>query len=221
MLTGTTSGSGDRPVILVLGDSISAGYGVAVDKGWVGRLRARIDAGGWPHRVVNASVTGDTTSAARARLPQALERHRPNVVVIQLGGNDGLRGLRLDAMRQNLTRMVEATRDAGAQALLLGIRLPPNYGSAYVERFIGVYREVAEATGAKLVPRVLEGVGERRAFMQDDGIHPNADGHARILDNVWPALKALLRPPETSALPGWSPRDGGVADRPARRHRRG
>ncbi|WP_070988762.1 arylesterase [Halofilum ochraceum] len=183
----------DRPTILVVGDSISAGYGVAVDDGWVGRLSSRLDAKDYPHRVVNASITGDTTSGGRARLPDALDRHEPAIVVIELGGNDGLRGQPLEAMRANLRAMIEAARGAGARVLLLGIRLPPNYGRAYIDRFIGVYEALAEDTGVALVPRVLDGVGERREFMQDDGIHPNADGHEVILDNVWPTLLPLLK----------------------------
>ncbi len=187
------------PVVLVLGDSISAGHGVAVADGWVGRLRERLDGAGYPHRIVNASVGGDTTSGGRARLPDALERHAPDVVVIQLGGNDGLRGQPTRAMRANLEAMVGRARAAGARVLLLGIRLPPNYGRAYIERFIAVYRDVARSTEAALVPRVLEGVGERRELMQSDGIHPNAAGHARILDNVWPALEPLLEPPSAAS----------------------
>jgi len=185
--------SDDQPTILVLGDSISAGYGVAVEDGWVGGLSARLEAENYPHRVVNASISGDTTSGGRARLPNAVERHKPDIVIIELGGNDGLRGQPLEAMRQNLQAMIEQARGAGARVLLLGIRLPPNYGRAYIERFIGVYEELAETTGVALVPRVLDGVGERREFMQDDGIHPNADGHAAILDNVWPTLLPLLK----------------------------
>jgi len=185
--------SDDQPTILVLGDSISAGYGVAVEDGWVGGLSARLEAENYPHRVVNASISGDTTSGGRARLPNAVERHKPDIVIIELGGNDGLRGQPLEAMRQNLQAMIEQARGAGARVLLLGIRLPPNYGRAYIERFIGVYEELAETTGVALVPRVLDGVGERREFMQDDGIHPNADGHAVILDNVWPTLQPLVR----------------------------
>ncbi len=185
--------SDDQPTILVLGDSISAGYGVAVEDGWVGALRARLEAENYPHRVVNASITGDTTSGGRSRLPDALERHEPAIVIIELGGNDGLRGQPLEAMRQNLQAMIEHARGAGARVLLLGIRLPPNYGRAYIERFIGVYEQLAETTGVALVPRVLDGVGERREFMQDDGIHPNADGHEVILDNVWPTLLPLVK----------------------------
>ena len=180
------------PTILVVGDSISAGYGVAVEDGWVARLRARLADEGYPHEIVNASISGDTTSGGQARLPGLLRKHHPAVVIIELGGNDGLRGLSLDAMRDNLAHMIARGRDAGARILLLGIRLPPNYGSAYIDRFTDIYRQLARSTGVALVPRILEGVGERRALMQDDGIHPNARGHQRVLDNVWPTLKPML-----------------------------
>ncbi|MFW5969126.1 MAG: arylesterase [Halofilum sp. (in: g-proteobacteria)] len=180
------------PTILVLGDSISAGYGVAEKDGWVARLDERLAAENYPHRVVNASITGDTSSGGLARLPKALDRHEPAIVVIELGGNDGLRGQPLDAMRRNLQAMIDEARAAGARVLLLGIRLPPNYGRAYIDRFIGVYEELADTTGVALVPRVLAGVGERREHMQDDGIHPNAAGHEVILDNVWPTLLPLI-----------------------------
>lgn len=183
--------AGDR-TILIVGDSISAGYGVAVADGWVARLQQRLDAAGYPYDVVNASVSGDTTSGGRERLPAALERHRPDIVVIELGGNDGLRGLAPKAMADNLSAMVDMARDAGAQVLLVGVRLPPNYGPAYIERFLDVYRDVAERKDVPLVPRILQGVGKRRDLMQDDGIHPNARGHARVLENIWPALQPLL-----------------------------
>ncbi|MFA9462242.1 arylesterase [Thiohalorhabdus methylotrophus] len=180
------------PAILVVGDSISTGYGVAVEESWVAKLRKRLAARGYAHRVVNASVSGDTTSSGLARLPDALAQHDPAVVIIELGGNDGLRGQPASAMADNLAEMVEQSQAAGARALLLGLRLPPNYGPAYTEQFAEVYRKVAERSGAALVPRMLEGVGERRDRMQGDGIHPNASGHSRILDNIWPHLRPLL-----------------------------
>ncbi len=176
----------------MLGDSISAAHGIASKDGWVARLQRRLDAQGYPHAVVNASVSGDTTSGGRSRLPDLLERHDPEIVVIQLGGNDGLRGLAPGAMRDNLAAMIERTRGAGARVLLAGIRLPPNYGRAYIERFMGVYRDVANAYGVAFVPKLLAGVGGREAWMQSDGIHPNAKGQARILDNVWAELEGLL-----------------------------
>jgi acyl-CoA thioesterase-1 len=194
-LFAASAASAAAPVILVVGDSISAAHGVALDNGWVARLQDRLAERGYPHRVVNASVGGDTTSGGLARLPDALARHRPSVVVIELGGNDGLRGQPPNAMTANLGRMVTRARAAGARVLLLGVRLPPNYGPAYTEAFAEAYRKVAREHDAALVPRVLAGVGERRALMQGDGIHPNAAGHARILDNVWPALRALIGEP--------------------------
>lgn len=180
------------PRILVLGDSISAAHGVATEDGWIAQLRRRLDAEGYRHEIVNASVGGDTTSGGLARLPEALEKHRPAIVIIELGGNDGLRGLAPDRMQSNLEKMIAHARSSGARPLLLGVRLPPNYGPTYVERFTQVYRDVAERTSVPLVPRMLEGVGERRDMMLEDGIHPNAKGHARILDNVWPKLEPLL-----------------------------
>jgi len=182
----------DRPTLLVVGDSISAGYGVPVEKGWVARLRQRLQSDGYAYEVVNASVSGDTTSAARARLGAALERHEPAIVVLQVGGNDGLRGLPLTAMQDNLQAMIERARKAQAQVLLVGVRLPPNYGRAYTQRFVEVYRDVAETTGVALVPRVLANVGGNRERMQGDGIHPNAAGHAQVLETIWPKLQPLL-----------------------------
>jgi len=191
------------PTILVVGDSISAAHGVALEDGWVARLRERLAAQGYPHHVVNASVGGDTTSGGRARLPDALAKHNPAIVVIELGGNDGLRGQPLDAMAANLGAMIEAARDSGARVLLLGLRLPPNYGPAYTDKFTAVYEGVAADYDTALVPRMLAGVGERREHMQADGIHPDASGHAAILDNVWPALVPLLetRPEAAKSQP--------------------
>jgi len=197
--TASAMTDGGAPKILVIGDSISAAYGIPVDKGWVARLQKRLEHEGYPHRVVNASVSGDTTSGGLARLPDALERHAPHIVVIELGGNDGLRGLALDAMAENLAAMVKAARGAGARVLLLGIRLPPNYGPAYTERFTDTFRSVAERLDVALVPRLLQDVGERSQFMQDDGIHPNAEGHARILETVWPRIEPLIGSTDTTA----------------------
>ena len=183
--------AGTRPVLLVLGDSLSAGYGLQPGQGWVDLLRRRLQAQGLDWQVVNASITGDTTEGGLARLPAALQRHRPALVVIELGGNDGLRGFPLQRIRANLRRLVQLAREAGARVLLLGVRLPANYG-AYAERFHALYREVAEAEGVPLVDFFLEGVAETRALMQADGIHPAAAAQPRILDNIWPALRPLL-----------------------------
>ncbi|MEJ2479008.1 MAG: arylesterase [Acidihalobacter sp.] len=182
----------DQRDILVLGDSLSAGYGLDAGVGWVSLLQRRLHQQGYRYQVTNASVSGDTTSGGLQRLPQALEQHRPAVLIIELGGNDGLRGTPLQVMRGNLRRLVELGRNAGARVLLLGVRLPPNYGPAYTDAFEKVYTQVAHETHTPLVPRLLEGVATKRALMQADGIHPKADAQQQLLDNVWPALKPLL-----------------------------
>lgn len=177
---------------MVVGDSLSAAYGIREDAGWVALLQARLHNADYPHRVVNASITGDTTAGALARLPAALKLHQPSLVVLELGGNDGLRGLSLKAMRENLTELVRLSRDAGAKVLLLGMQLPPNYGVAYTTRFERVYHRVAESKQVALVPFFLEGVAETLEMMQDDGIHPGEAAQPKMLANVWPTLEPLL-----------------------------
>lgn len=183
----------NRPVILVVGDSLSAGYGIAVDAGWVALLQRRLDNEGYGYRVVNASVSGETTGGARARLPRALERHDPAIVVIELGGNDGLRGLPLKQVRGNLEFMIERSQQAGAQVLLLGMRMPPNYGADYADGFYSMYAELGEKYGVAVVRFFLEGVAQNRELMQTDDIHPTASGQPHLLENVWPTLKTLLK----------------------------
>lgn len=182
------------PVIMVLGDSISAGYGIDVDKGWVALLQQRLDQRDLDYKVINSSISGDTTSSARARLPSALQRHRPAVVIIELGGNDGLRGLSLKAMRANLEALVVTARRHGSRVLLLGIRLPPNYGPGYTHAFHQVYAQVARSLNVPLVPFLLQGIGGHPERMQGDGIHPAQNAQRRLLDNVWPHLEPLLQP---------------------------
>lgn len=185
----------ETPVILVFGDSISAGYGLPrVEQGWVALLEARLKAQGYGDEVVNASVSGETTEGGVARLPRALSLHHPRVVILELGGNDGLRALPLEQMRADLLRMVDLSKAAGAKVLLLGIRIPPNYGPQYSAAFSAVYAEVARARGVPFVPFLLEGVALEPDLMQADGIHPNAAGQPRLLENVWPALTPLLEP---------------------------
>jgi acyl-CoA thioesterase-1 len=185
----------DRPpTLLVLGDSLSAAYGLAAHEGWVSLLSERLKRRGYPHLVVNASVSGETTAGGLTRLPSLLERHQPGVLVIQLGANDGLRGLHFDETRANLARLIALGRGAAARPLMIGIRLPPNYGAAYIERFQAIFPELARAQEVALVPRLLEGVAEDRRLMQADGLHPLAEAQPRILDNVWPALEPLLSP---------------------------
>lgn len=181
-------------VILVLGDSLSAAHGIDQDAGWVALLGARLDRHGWGYRVVNASVSGDTTGGGLARLPDALDRHDPAILIVELGGNDGLRGIPLAEIQANLTRIVRLAKRRGIRVLLLGVRLPPNYGAGFTERFQALFRDVARTEGIPLVPKVLAGVTEDAELMQADGIHPTTAAQPRLLANVWPKLRALLRP---------------------------
>jgi len=178
--------------ILVVGDSLSAAYGIDPDAGWVAQLKKRVSAHTPAYNVVNASISGDTSANGRARLPAALAQHRPDVVVLELGGNDGLRGLPLTEMKQNLAAMVEQSRAAGARVVLIGIKLPPNYGQTYTQRFHRVYEELAAEQRVALVPFLLDGVAGEDGLMQPDGIHPTAPAQARILENVWPVLRKAL-----------------------------
>lgn len=180
------------PVLLVLGDSISAGYGLPPDQGWTRLLRDRLRANGYRYDVVNASISGDTTAGGRARLPALLREHRPAVVLIELGGNDGLRGGDLRAMRDNLDAMVTAAQKAGARVLLVGMRMPPNYGPAYTRQFENAFAEVARERRVPLVPFFFEGFAETNEWFQPDRVHPTLGAQPRLLDNVWPTLKSLL-----------------------------
>ena len=191
LVTPLRSGA-EAPVILVLGDSLSAGYGLASDQGWVVLLARRLRERGLPHRVVNASISGDTTHGGLARLPETLARHRPGIVIIELGANDGLRGLDPQRMRKNLKEMIALSRAQGARVLLVGIRLPTNYGRRYRERFDAVFPALAETTGVALVPFLLEGVARHRELFQADGVHPTAAAQGRMLDTVWARLEPLL-----------------------------
>ena len=183
----------DTPAILVFGDSISAGYGLArVEQGWVGMLRAKLKDEGYGYQVVNASVTGETTAGGLARLPRALALHHPRVVILELGGNDGLRALPIDQMRSNLGKMVDLSVDSGAQVLLLGMRIPPNYGPEFTEKFFAVFADVARDKRTPFVPFLLNGIALSPNLMQADGVHPNELGQPKLLDNVWPRLRPLL-----------------------------
>ena len=180
------------PVILVLGDSLSAAYGIALADGWVALLQSRLRERGLDWRVVNAGISGDTTAGGLTRLPELLKRHRPAILIVELGANDGLRGLKPTVVRDNLARIIQAGRAAGSRVLLTGIQLPPNYGAAYNQAFQAVFQDLAAAQGVPLVPGLLAGVVEDRALMQADGVHPGAAAQPRILDNVWPLLEPLL-----------------------------
>jgi acyl-CoA thioesterase-1 len=183
------------PVILVVGDSLSAEYGLARGTGWVALLEQRLAREKVASRVVNASVSGDTTSGGRSRLPALLAQHKPTHVVIELGGNDALRGLPLAMTRDNLTAMTRAAKAAGARVLLVGMQVPPNYGRQYADAFADLFGNVAKAEGAALVPFLLKGVAdsaESESLFQADRIHPREAAHPLMLGNVWPVLRPLL-----------------------------
>ena len=179
--------------ILVFGDSLSAAYGIRPEQGWVALLTQRLQAQGYGYQIVNASVSGETTSGGLQRLPRALQLHQPGIVVLELGANDALRGLPLSGTRANLAQMVRLSQEAGARVLLVGIRIPPNYGPRYTEEFESVFPELAKQYHLRLVPFLLQDVALNPARMQEDGMHPNAAGEAPILDTVWPYLKPLLK----------------------------
>jgi acyl-CoA thioesterase-1 len=184
----------ETPAILVFGDSISAGYGLAhVEQGWVEMLRTKLTDEGYGYQVVNASVSGETTAGGLARLPRALALHHPQIVIIELGGNDGLRALPVDQMRANLAKMVDLSAGMGARVLLLGIRIPPNYGPEFTEKFRSIFADVAQDKKVPLVPFLLTDIALSPNLMQADGVHPNALGQPKLLANVWPTLKPILR----------------------------
>ncbi len=178
--------------MLVFGDSLSAAHGLRADQGWVALLQKRLQQEGYGYQVVNASVSGETTAGGKARLPRALAQHKPAVVVLELGANDGLRGLPLKDARENLEAMIDASRHAGARVLLLGILIPPNYGPKYSSGFADMYKRIARERKLPLVPFLLDGVALNPDLMQQDGLHPKAEGEPQVLDNVWPYLHPLL-----------------------------
>jgi acyl-CoA thioesterase-1 len=179
--------------ILVFGDSLSAAYGIRPEQGWVALLTQRLQAQGYGYPIVNASVSGETTSGGLQRLPRALQLHQPGIVVLELGANDALRGLPPSGTRANLAQMVRLSQEAGARVLLVGIRIPPNYGPRFTEEFESVFPELAKQYHLPLVPFLLQDVALNPARMQEDGMHPNAAGEAPIVDTVWPYLKPLLK----------------------------
>lgn len=178
--------------LLVVGDSISAAFGLDSRQGWVALLEKRLEQEGLEHQVVNASISGDTSAGGAARLSALLVEHKPELVIIELGGNDGLRGQPPAQLQQNLASMVEQSQQAGAKVLLLGMKLPPNYGVRYTTAFAQVFTDLAEQKQVPLVPFFLEGVGGVPGMMQADGIHPTEAAQGILLDNVWPTLKPML-----------------------------
>ena len=192
MLPARAAGTG-APTVLVLGDSLSAAYGMRVEQGWVSLLQARLRTQGYGHRVINASVTGETTGGGLARLPRALATHRPTVVIVELGGNDGLRGLPIADIRSNLESIVRLAQQAGAKVLLVGMRIPPNYGPAYTRQFHELFGTLARQRGLALVPFLLADVALDDTLMQPDGIHPTVAAQPRLLAAIWPPLESLLK----------------------------
>jgi acyl-CoA thioesterase I len=179
--------------ILVLGDSLSAAYGLKSEQGWVALLAQRLQSSDYGYEVINASVSGETSSGGLQRLPRALQIHQPKLVILELGANDGLRGLPLSVTRENLTKMVQLSQAAGARVLLVGIRIPPNYGPRYANEFADLYPQIAKQFSLALVPFLLEKVALDPSLMQDDGLHPNARGEPLVLDTLWQGLEPLLK----------------------------
>lgn len=178
--------------IMVYGDSLSSGYGLPAQAGWVHLLGKKLHEGKFDYTVANLSISGETSLGGRNRIDGALRQHRPAIVILALGGNDGLRGHSPDAMRANLEAIIQASRRAGARVLLVGMRIPPNYGTTYTEKFHRAYAGLAERHRLPLVPFLLEGFGEDRAYFQPDGIHPTAAAQPRMLDTVWKVLQPML-----------------------------
>ncbi len=179
-------------VILIMGDSLSMGYGISKEESWPALLQQRLDQLGYRYRVANASISGDTSHGGLSRLPKTLSREKPSIVIIALGANDGLRGLRLQDTTDNLEQMTVLSQESGAKVLLLGIQLPYNYGQTYRERFHRIYAQIAQKKHTAIVPFFLQGVAETRAMMQPDGLHPSATAQPAILENVWRKLLPLL-----------------------------
>jgi len=181
--------------VVVLGDSLSAGYGIEIREGWVNLLAQRIASEGYGYQVINASVSGETTQGGLSRLPRVLQLHKPAIVIIELGGNDGLRGLPLATSRENLRKAIELSRAVQARVVLVGMMIPPNYGQRYTQEFRDMYTTLASKYSIALVPFLLDQVALNPKLMQRDGIHANAAGQPRLLENVWPKLKPLLVAP--------------------------
>ncbi|HET9680208.1 MAG TPA: arylesterase [Gammaproteobacteria bacterium] len=178
--------------ILVMGDSLSAAYGMPREAGWVALLEDKLQAGDYDYTVINASISGETTAGALARLPEALKKYHPAIVIIELGGNDGLRGIAITEFRSNLAQLIQQSQATGANVLLTGMRLPANYGPEYTKKFFAVYAELAKKYDIALMPFFLKGVALQPRYTQADGLHPNAQAQPVLLDNIWPYLQPLL-----------------------------
>lgn len=192
-MVATASAYSAPKTVLVVGDSLSAEYGIARGAGWVALLEQKLKAEKIDAKVVNASISGETTSGGRARLPALLGQHRPDIVVIELGANDGLRGLPVPSAEANLREMIKQSQAKQARVLLVGMRMPPNYGRAYTERFFNMFKALSQETNAPLVPFMLEGVADKPALFQQDRLHPTAQAHPIILNNIWPQFSSLIK----------------------------
>jgi acyl-CoA thioesterase-1 len=194
-LAATANAYSAPKTVLVVGDSLSAEYGIARGAGWVALLEQKMKSEKIDAKVVNASISGETTSGGKARLPALLGQHKPDLVVIELGANDGLRGLPVPSAEANLRAMIAAAQAQKARVLLVGMRMPPNYGRAYTERFFGMFQTVATSTKSPLVPFMLEGVADKPALFQQDRLHPTAQAHPIILNNIWPTFEKMVKQP--------------------------
>jgi len=192
LLLASAANSADAPTVLVFGDSLSAGYGIDVDQSWTALLQARLEQQGYEHRVINASISGETTEGGAARIGQALESFDPALIILELGGNDGLRGFPSSRMRGNLNKIIATSKASGAAVVLLGIKIPANYGQRYIEEFENVFRQAAVRNEIPWIEFFMEGIALNEALMQDDGIHPNAAAQPLLLDNAWPIIVQAL-----------------------------
>jgi len=184
--------SANEPVILVLGDSISAAWGINTEQGWVALLQQRLKEKKYSYQVINASVSGDTSRTGLNRLDNALKQHKPSIVIVALGGNDGLRGLPISETESSLSSIIEKSQQAGLSVLLAGVRLPPNYGVYYNSQFADMFQRLASKYNVPLVPKILGQVADNSELMQADRTHPTAEGQVQVLENVWPSLESLL-----------------------------
>jgi acyl-CoA thioesterase I len=185
----------ERAKILVLGDSLSAGFGMDLSSSWTTLLQLKLDDLGYGYKVVNASISGDTTSSGLKRLPRALRVHQPEIVIIELGGNDGLRATPIPVVRENLLQLIETSRQAGATVIVAGIQIPPNYGVGYTDEFTALFFDAAAETNSQLIPFFLKNIALNPAMMQRDNIHPNAEAQPLLLENTWNVLEPLLQQP--------------------------
>jgi len=184
--------STEPPTVLIFGDSLSAGYGIEVDQSWAALLQARLNEQGYEHRVINASISGETTEGGATRIESALTNFSPELIILELGGNDGLRGFPVARMRNNLEKIVLRAKASGAAVVLLGIRIPTNYGPRYSAEFEGVFRQVSESHNVQWIEFFMDGIALNEDLLQDDRIHPNASAQPRLLDNAWPIISATL-----------------------------